>query len=251
LIFHPSEDWRPVVFVSGYVLSIVYLASWFFEPTSTLWRALDEKVFWALDASLAWGTGWQVLWAAANNRAVDVVAALGMIGLFAHFVLRQARDRTNFFVAVGVLLTGLIYVGSRISVAIDVGRLSPTLVHPDAHHISELVSWIPTKDSAYNCFPGHHALVLFICAGVITYYLPRAYAITAWVLAAVFMAPRLVGGAHWFTDLLVGSAAIAGFVLCCAFATPLHGIVTGALERLIRWGRTRWADRRARTTSSD
>jgi FAD/FMN-containing dehydrogenase/membrane-associated phospholipid phosphatase len=250
LIPHRSENWHPATLVSGCVLSIVYLASWFLEPTRALWLALDERVFWALNNSLAWGTGWQVVWAAANNRAVDVVAAVCMIGLFAHFVLRKAGDRTNFFVAIGVLLTGLIYAGSRISVAIDVGRLSPTLVHPDAHRISELVSWIPTKDSAYNCFPGHHALVLFICAGVITYYLPRAYAIAAWALTVVFTAPRLVGGAHWLTDDLVGSVAVAGFVLCIAFATPLHSGVTGALERLVGRGRSRWVNRRTRTMDS-
>jgi len=239
-----SESWRPAIFASGCVLSIVYLASWFFEPTRPLWLALDERVFWALNDSLAWGTWWQVLWAAANNRAVDIVAGLAMIGLFAHYVLRRARERTDFFVAVGVMLTGLILVGNRISAALPVERRSATLVHPDALRLTELVPWIPTKDTAGDCFPGDHAMVLFICAGVITYYLPRAYAVAAWVLAVVFMAPRLVGGAHWLTDDLVGAAAVAGFVVSCALATPIHGVVTRRLEGWIGRCRARWAGRR-------
>jgi membrane-associated phospholipid phosphatase len=240
VIPHRPEDWHPAAFVAGCVLSIVYLVSLFIEPTRTLWLALDERVFWALNNSLAWGTGWQVFWAAANNRAVDVVAALCMIGLFAHFILRKARHRLDFFLAVGLMLTGLIYAGSQLNGAIYVERPSPTLVHPNAMRLSEMVSWIPTKDVSSDGFPGDHATVLLICAGVATFYLPRGYAATAWVIAIVFMAPRLMSGAHWMTDYLVGSAAVAGFVLSYVFATPLHSIMTDRLELLVRRYRSRW-----------
>jgi len=216
VIPHRPEDWHPAAFILGCGLSIALLMSWFFEPTRSLWLTFDEKVFWALNDSLAWGRDWQVFWAIANNRAVDIVAALSMIGLFAHFVLRKARDRMDFFVAVGLMLTGLIYVGSQLR--------------------------IPTKDLSSDSFPGDHATVLFICAGVATYYLPRAYAAATWAMAIVFMAPRLMGGAHWMTDYLVGSAAVAGFVLFYVFATPLHSIMTDRLELLIRRYRTRWRD---------
>jgi membrane-associated phospholipid phosphatase len=242
VIPHRPEDWHPAAFILGCGLSIALLMSWFFEPTRSLWLTFDEKVFWALNDSLAWGTGWQVFWAVANNRAVDVVAALSMIGLFAHFVLRKARDRMDFFVAVGLMLTGLIYVGSQLTGAIFVERPSPTWIYPNALRLSELVSRIPTKDLSSDSFPGDHATVLFICAGVATYYLPRAYAAATWAMAIVFMAPRLMGGAHWMTDYLVGSAAVAGFVLFYVFATPLHSIMTDRLELLIRRYRSRWRD---------
>ena len=76
--------------------------------------------------------------------------------------------------------------------------------------------------------------MLLICAGILTIYLPRAYAVTAWVLAAAFMFPRLVSGAHWFTDDFVGSVAIAGFVLSFALATPLHRVMVDGVEKLIK-----------------
>ena len=240
MISYRPEDWHPAAFVSGCVLSIAYLVSWILEPTRSLWLALDEKVFWALNKTLGMGETWQVFWAVANNRAVDIVAALCMIGLFAHFVLRKGRERTDFFVAVSLLLAGLIYSASQIAGAIMIERKSPTMVHPDALRLSELVSWIPTKDISRDGFPGDHAVVLLICAGVITYYLPRAYAVAAWVLAVVFMAPRIVSGAHWLTDDLVGSAAVTGFVLSYVLATPLHSIITDRLERLVRRCRSRW-----------
>jgi len=73
LIPHRSASWRPTIFVSGCVLSIVYLASWFLEPTRALWLALDEKVFWALNTSLGWGTGWQAFWNVACDGAPKAI----------------------------------------------------------------------------------------------------------------------------------------------------------------------------------
>ena len=239
MIRHRPEDWHPAAFVSGCALSIAYLVSWLLEPTRSLWLALDERVFWALNETLGKGETWQIFWAVANNRAVDIVAALCMIGIFAVFVLRKGRDRTDVFVAVGLLLTGLIYSASQIAGAIMIERPSPTMVHPDALRLSQLVSWIPTKDISGDGFPGDHAVVLLISAGIFTYYLPRAYAVAAWVLAVVFIIPRIVSGAHWLTDDLVGSVAVAGFVLAYVLGTPLHSIITDRLERLVHRCRSR------------
>jgi membrane-associated phospholipid phosphatase len=226
--------WRPAVFFFGCGLSIALLVSWFLEPTRSLWLAIDEKVFWTLNRSLAAGNAWQVIWAAVNNRAADVVMALTMIGLFAHFALRKGRNEINATIAVFLMLSGLAIVGVQIGKAVSVDRWSPTLLHPDALRLSELVSWLPTKDNSGDSFPGDHATALLIWAGIVTAYLPRAYAAAAWVLAILFMTPRVVGGAHWLTDDLVGSVAIAGFVLSCVFATPLHSILTERLERMVR-----------------
>lgn len=243
MISHRPEDWHPAAFILGCGLSIALLMSWILEPTRALWLTLDENVFWAVNNSLAWGRGWQVFWAVANNRAVDAVAALSFFGLFVHFIVRRGRERTEGYLAIGLMLTGLLIAAIQIAGAIMVTRPSPTVVFPGAIRLSELVSWIPTKDFAGDSFPGDHAVVLLICAGVITFYLPRAYATAAWVLAVVFTAPRLVSGAHWLTDDLVGSVSVAGFVLSYVFATPIHSVVTDGLEPLVSRYRSRWFNR--------
>lgn len=230
---HRPAAWRPAILFLGCGLSIALLASWFLEPTRSLWLTIDEKVFWTLNRSLAAGDAWQVFWAAVNNRAADVVMALTMIGLFAHFALCKGRNEINATTAVFLMQSGLAIAGVQIGKAMPVDRWSPTLIHPDALRLSELVAWLPTKDNSGDCFPGDHATALLIWAGIVTAYLPRAYAAAAWTLAIVFMAPRVVGGAHWLTDDLVGSVAVAGFVLCCAFATPVHNVLTKWLERLV------------------
>jgi len=198
-----------------------------------MWLVIDETVFWGLNQSLAGSRAWQVFWAVANNRAVDVVSALLMTAVFLHFLLRDRRNRTDTVSAIFLMFVGLAIVGVQCGKAMDIGRYSPTLVHSSALRLSELVASISTKDISANSFPGDHATVLFIFVGVVSYYLPRTYATAAWLIAAVFMVPRLMGGAHWLTDDLVGSTAIAVFVLSCAFGTPLHRVVTDRLERWI------------------
>lgn len=238
-----SQDWRPAAFFLGCGFSISLLMSWYLEPTRSLWLVLDEKVFWAVNNSLAGGKAWQIFWTAANNRAVDVISALSMIGLIAHFTLRKGRDRTDAIGAIFAMLTGMVITAVQIGKAMAASRPSPTLLHPDALRLSELVSWIPTKDISGDSFPGDHSTALLIFAGVITFYLPRTYAVAAWLIVIVFSAPRVVGGAHWLTDDLVGSAAVAGFVLSSVLATPLHRIMTDRLERLIARLRARRRNR--------
>jgi membrane-associated phospholipid phosphatase len=213
--------------------SVVLFMSWYLEPTRSLWLTIDDRVFWALNGSLAGVRSWQIFWAAANERAADIVVALCILGLFARFLLGEGRNRKDAVAAIFLMLTGLVIAGVEIGKALPISRLSPTLVHPDALRLSELVFWMPTKDASGDCFPGDHATALLIFAGVVTFYLPRTYAAAAWVIAIVFMIPRAVDGAHWLTDDLVGSVAVAGVVLSCVFATPLHNIMTNGLGLLI------------------
>jgi len=227
------EDWHPSAIVAGSVISIALLASWFVEPTRSVWMALDLRFFWATNDTLAWGRPWQTLWAAANFRAVDLIPAVLMVGLYGHYVFRRGRDQLARWFAVGLMLTGLLVAAKRFADALSVvNRRSPTLVFADAHRLSDLVPWIPTKDTAVDSFPGDHSMVLLICAGVLSFYLPRAWAVIAWIIAVVFTMPRLMSGAHWLSDNLVGSLALALFLLTWVLATPLHSVTTDGLEGL-------------------
>lgn len=230
-----ERGWHPVAFATGCGFCVLLLLSWFIEPTRPLWLALDERFFFAVNRSLASSRGWQVFWAIANNRMVDIVSALCFVALYGHFVRRHFRQQIDLSIARGLLLTGMVVAAKQIAeaLAVLVGRISPTLIYPDAARLSELVPGLPTKDTGYVVFPGDHATILLVCAGFMTFYLPRRYAVAAWVAAVAFSVPRLVGGGHWLTDNLVGAVAVAGFMLAYVFATPLHRIATERLESAV------------------
>lgn len=236
-----AQHWHPLAFAVGCGFAVILLASWFVEPTRTHWLALDHRFFFWVNGWLATSGRWQVFWALANNRMVDIVSALAFIGLYGMFVRRHREEKLNRSIARGLLLTGMVIAAKQITEALAtlIGRKSPTLVYPEAIRLSELVPEIPTKDVGNVVFPGDHATILLVCAGVVTFYLPLRYAVSAWIAAAIFSAPRLVGGGHWLTDNIVGSAAVAAFMLAYVFATPLHRILTNQLERGISRIRTK------------
>ena len=238
-----EEDWHPVAFATGCGFCVLLLVSWFIEPTRSLWLALDDSFFFAVNRSLASPRNWQVFWAIANNRAVDIVSALTFVALYGHCVRRHYRQQINLSIARGLLLTGMVVAAKQIAeaLAVLVGRTSPTLVHPDAIRLSRLLPEFPMKDTGNVVFPGDHATILLVCAGFLTFYLPRRYSVVAWIAAIAFSIPRLVGGGHWLTDDLVGSVAVASFILTYVFATPLHRIVTERLETTVKRIRARFS----------
>ena len=238
-----EHDWHPVAFAAGCGFCVLLLVSWFVEPTRSLWLALDDSFFFAVNRSLASSRGWQVFWAIANNRMVDIVSAFTFVALYTFFVWRSTSVPTERYIARGLLLTGLVIAAKQIAeaLAVLVGRTSPTIVYPDAVRLSQLVPGFPTKDTGHVVFPGDHATILLVCAGFLTFYLPRRYAVAGWMAAGAFSTPRLVGGGHWLTDDLVGAVAVAGFILTYVFATPLHRIAAERLESMVARIRARFS----------
>lgn len=226
--------WHPVVLVLGLGFSTLLMASFFLEPGSSLWLALDERLFWTLNRTLLWGPWYQELIAVATSPFVDIAGGLSMLGLYLHFAAHRGHTDTTEVTAICLLLLLLILVAVQIAKAIPYDRPSGTLVFTDALRLNGLVTWIHSKDSSRDTFPGDHGTVLLVFAGLTSIYLPRAYAAAAWLLVLIFIFPRLVSGAHWLSDVAVGSVSIAGVVLTATFATPLHRFLLDRLACMAR-----------------
>jgi len=228
-----DNHWRPLILILANLFAAVLVASWLLEPTRSLWLALDEWAFWAMNNSLAEGWLWQRFWAVANNRAFDLVPAVLMVLLYGHYALRVDRANLNRHIAIGVLLLVTILLATQFGKMIPIKRPSATFAFPDALRLSQLVPEIYTKDTASDSFPGDHGLVLFMYAGFVIYYLPRIYGILATLLMILFTMPRLMGGSHWLTDEVVGAVAVGAVSLSWVLATPLHIVLVGKLENWV------------------
>jgi membrane-associated phospholipid phosphatase len=90
------------------------------------------------------------------------------------------------------------------------------------------------KDTASDSFPGDHGLVLLLFAGFVSFFMPRIYGIIASVMMVIFTLPRLMSGAHWLTDEIVGAVAVGVMCLSWVLATPLHSIALDKIEGGIR-----------------
>lgn len=225
--------WQPKILIGSNIFALALICSWLFEPTRALWLALDERAFWAMNNSLAWGAGWQKLWAMANNRLFDLVAATGMLLLFAHRALITDRSRLPHYLAIGIFMFLTLLVMLQIGKNIPIERMSATGIFPDALRLSKLVPDIATKDYSSDSFPGDHGLVLFLVAGFALFYLPRIHGTIALIFMVLFALPRMMSGAHWLTDEIVGAVTLGTLALSWLFASPLHKKITDGLEKRI------------------
>jgi membrane-associated phospholipid phosphatase len=228
----PESRWHPTALICANLLAILLFASWLLEPTRSLWLALDDSFFWATNGSLAKGELWREIWAVANHRAFDLVAALSMFTLYGHYALLRQRENLRHYIAIGLFLTiaiTLVLQGGKLLIPIE--RPSATMIYSEALRLSELVPYIETKDSDIDTFPGDHGLVLLLFTGFILYNMPRIYGVIALLLTFIFTVPRLMSGAHWLSDELVGAIGVGSLALGWIFATPLHDRVVDWLER--------------------
>lgn len=224
----------------GYFLAAALLfSSWLVAPTRALWDAFDLALFRALNGTLDWGRPWQVLWACVNNRLFDAVVGFFFFALCAWYCLER-RGRFMWRRAAR-LLTALMVMGCFVgfsAVAIDIveyRRRSPSMRAEGARRLSKLVPEIPCKDKSKTCFPADHAFISFWVAAFFLIWAPPRFAAAALVLMVVSIMPRLVGGAHWPTDLTVGSATMLLLGLGLMTLFPLRRRrFERAIERLLR-----------------
>ncbi|MCH8922281.1 MAG: phosphatase PAP2 family protein [Planctomycetes bacterium] len=230
--------WRGKALLISNALALLLVATWLTPATRQLWDRFDLAVFRLLNDSLALGHGWQMFWAVANYRALDVLPAVLILALFVVSIWGRPRDVQNqHWALLGVLAVVLVVVPPLMELVVHqslhYSRLSPTLVLDDTLRLSQLVPSIEAKDASPACFPGDHAFVLLAVASFFWYVGRRRDALIASLLVAVFVLPRLVGGAHWATDVLVGGGAAALLAGSWTFATPLGHRVATLLHPLV------------------
>lgn len=230
-------------------IAVLLFLSWVVPPTAGLWERLDLWFFEVSNRTLeTWGEWWSYVVAQVNRRITDVWVALFYAALCAWFCLQDRgknidRRATELFLLLVVLLL-FRFTFKIISNSIEYDRPSPTLVVDGAVLVSQIHTDFRTKDTSRSSFPSDHALVAF---WVGLYFFTRGnltIRIAIIVLTIVASLPRLLSGAHWLTDLVVGSLAttlifyglFAGtrfFDWMCDHAQPWISRLTTPFQRLV------------------
>ena len=205
------------------LLGALLLASWYWPVTRVLWDAIDQSIFFSLNGSLVTYPETQFFWAVANERTFDLVPGLLLLSLLAWHAFSGPRDDWALRWADCLFMIFYIVLSIQLwHLALDVDRQSPTLVLSPAHRLTELVPAIDAKDESDRSFPGDHATVMWMVTGLFCFIAGRKHGVIAAVIALIFIWPRIVGGAHWFTDVAVGGGSIALMMVGLAFGTKLY-----------------------------
>lgn len=223
-----------------HALAAILLISLFLPAAQGLWAVLDIPFFKWINSSLEGHPRWQIFWALANHKWADWIEDLCVLLFFVAYV-RQASQGLRIR-RIAELLICILYIAAILYFVnktlfrehLKIPRLSPTLVVDSSFRLSEHLSWLKIKDDSSNSFPGDHATTAILFAAVLSYLSTWRLGLLASCYAAFLCMPRLITGAHWLSDVIVGSGAIALIFLSWLFCTPLFDKCTQSLERLFR-----------------
>ncbi len=229
--------WKPLLLC--HLAIAVLLGSFLWPATRALWEIFDIAVFKFLNHTLV-GHPWvQVFWAFVNHKRVDLVEDAVFL-LFFILAIKAApkknRLRRSAEFLFCILLAGsIIYFVNRTLLRnhVLIPRESPSLVVAPCIRLSEEVPWLLVKDETIASFPGDHATTLLLFTVLYTFFAGRKLGFYALLYAVFRILPRLIVGAHWFSDVVVGSGCLVLFFLSFALCTPFHTWMIDRIEKFL------------------
>lgn len=237
-ISNPSlATFRPKALLLSHLIVALLFASLFLPWTQKLWEVVDVAFFKWINHSLKDRPLWQLFWACANHKLADWVEDIFILIFFFAYVrqkgallpTRKIAQLLFFALYIGAIIyfvNGLIFKENW-----SMPRLSPTHVVEDSIRLSKEIPWMSIKDGSSKSFPGDHGTTALLFAASFTYVARWRLGILA-ILYSVFLClPRLITGAHWLSDIIVGSGSITLLFLSWAFYTPLFERATDLFEK--------------------
>lgn len=199
-------------------IALLLLLSWLVPPTAQLWQRIDEGLFLSLNGTLVDHPLWQKVAAFFCYRKLDYAFATFLATLTVN-MLFQERWRGLIPRGIAFALAGLVMtlfvplIHTVIHELIGFNRLSPSLTIEPKVWLSRLFDHgAKVRDQSPSSFPSDHALQFTFWTLFLWQYGGRRVGLPAAIFGLLFSIPRLISGAHWLTDQLVGSLSI-GLIL--------------------------------------
>ncbi len=213
-------------------LGLALFFSWYLPENHGFWFTVDKTIFYWFNDRLV--TNKALLWlvATTNFRPFDAVSLLAMGGLYYSFWHRETPQGRRRLLAIGVAMLLAAVVLNQLGHLIPVSHVSPTKFFPDVNHVTKLTG-IPTKDASADSFPGDHGMMLMIFACFMLRYFGRRAFFIAVAIVFVFATPRIMIGAHWFTDVTVGSLSVVLVGMSWWLITPISDLLVNLLYRYL------------------
>ncbi len=232
-----------------HLIPLFLMASLFFIPeTASLWWAFDHASFRFLNTSIAGHPIQEVFWSLANIKITDLYGAFFYLSSFLLYVY-EAKTKEERRLRLGYMIYTIIWFEISILFTkqlltpiceyIKISRHSPTVMLPDVIRLSIFCPWAKIKDVSHFCFPSDHAVIVFQWCFFFTYFAGFSRGIFVSLFSTVFLLPRLISGAHWMSDILVGSMSIVIIAFSFATQSRLYDIcmnwIQTKLTRVSNW----------------
>jgi len=221
-------------------LSLLLFGSWFFPPTRSIWDKLDLCVFKFLNGTLEGHPTWQYFWAFANGHTMDWIHDIVMLLFFGIYVgIGKKEERlkrsVELFLCILIIFINFICINKFLfTTLIEIPRQGPSLVVENSFLLSKHVNLSNVKDRTLCSFPGDHGTTALLFMSFMFLLGGIRFGIPAALYALFFCLPRMISGAHWLTDNLIGSGSIALFALSLTFGTSLFKSLRDKMMNLLK-----------------
>ena len=200
--------------LSSSLFMLIALISWFMPVTGPMWDQVDCTVFYSLNQILVIAPNWQWSVAWLNSRYGDWLFDVLVLYVFLspytqkRTLTFKQRALQLFSMILFVALFQIVINKNLIPKIIGIHRSSPSLILGSLADLSTF-DYPHNRTFSYASFPADHATTLFICILVSRYLFTRNTSIWFSVACLFFSLPRLIVGAHWFTDVFFGGLGLA------------------------------------------
>ena len=208
-------------------LGVMLFLSWYLPANHGFWFTIDKGIFFSFNDLMVDHPAFAVLVAITNYRGFDAVSLLAMGLLYLAFWRRETPEGRRRMLAIGITMLLTAVLLNQLGHLLPVKHASPTLFFDNVHRVSELTG-IPAKDASRDSFPGDHGMMLIIFACFMWRYFGFRAFLTGVLIVVLFALPRIMAGAHWFTDIAVGSLSVIFVGLSWWLLTP-------ASDKLVAW----------------
>ncbi|MFT4465810.1 MAG: phosphatase PAP2 family protein [Sodalis sp. (in: enterobacteria)] len=221
------------------LLGVALFFSWFLPAHHGFWFALDSGIYHAVNHQAVLHPLLADLLAITNNRVFDLCSLLAMDIVYLRYYLRaDAAGRRRML---AMIITALVL--NQLGHLVPVTHVSPSRYFkatPGVVSIAELTQ-IPTKEYSSDSFPGDHGMLLMIFSAFMLHFFDHKGFLQGILIVLFFSTPRILIGAHWFTDVAVGSLSIVlvglGLWLPGGGCDALVNRLERYLPRAVKFGR--------------
>ncbi len=204
--------------------AVVLLITWNGGPVREIWDAADAALYYAMNGFAVSGEAVSRAIAFANTNQYDKLATLVLVGVLASYAALGRNARFDWRLAgvfiVGLLMLVTVYGRRKIGIFEYQLRPTPSLVLEPFHDLSLMFPDLRVKTSASTSFPSNHgnACMIFL---LLFWTLARKYwGLFTLAILPFFMLPRMFAGAHWLSDLAVGSLSYSLVIFAWVVYTP-------------------------------
>lgn len=217
------------------LFGIILLVSQYYTYRQGFWFNIDSVVFHFFNQFLD-GSHKTFLYliAITNHRTFDIISFLAMAFLYYRYFRKVDNVEKRKMIVIGLMMLLIAVLIKQFGRFIPIAHESPTLYFEPFESINRIskLTHFGTKDASSDSFPGDHGMMLMIFTAFMWRYFGLKAFLQAALIVIIFSAPRIIAGAHWFTDVYVGSLAITSIVLSWFLLTPASDYLAKNLLRL-------------------